>query len=77
MNSMRGFTDQMLNVLVSLSTNEDIPGFPTTRATLNRIQNTALDRVLIALELSLEGALEEKRNRFRLTIGLEISEGRV
>ena len=71
-NSMRGFTDQTLSALVSLSTNEDIPGFPTTPATLNRMQNATLDRVLTALELNLEGALEEKRSRLRLALGLKI-----
>ena len=71
-NSMVAFSDRELTALVNPSTSQNIPDFPRTAATLSRMTNAAVNRVLLGLELSTEGSLEDKRDRIRVAIGMRI-----
>jgi hypothetical protein len=69
---MRGFSDQELYPLVNSSTANPIPSFPRTPAILNHTTNAVIDQILVALALSIDGTLEEKRVRLRIAIGLKV-----
>jgi hypothetical protein len=70
---MVGFSDRELAALVNTTTAENIQGFPRTAATLDRMSSAAADRVLLALGLSTNGTLEEKRDKIRVAIGLKLN----
>jgi len=71
-NSRVAFVDRSLAILVNPSTGENIPNFPNTGADLSRMQTAAVNRVLAGLGLPVDGELDDRRNRIRIAIGLQI-----
>ena len=66
------FADRRLSVLINSATGEDIANFPDTPGSLSRLQTASVERILLALEESTGGTLEEKRDRLRQAIGMKI-----
>lgn len=71
-NSMVDDADRRLAALVDANTGGKIPDFPRTAAVLNRMSSVAVNQVLLALRVDLDGGLEERRNRLREAIGLRV-----
>ena len=69
---MVAFADRELTALVNTRTSENIPDFPPTAAHLSRMSSAAVNRVLLALGLSTDGGLENRRDTLRIAIGMRL-----
>jgi hypothetical protein len=66
------YADRKLAPLVNSLTGEDIENFPNIATSLGRMHGTTINRILLALEYSTAGSVEERRDRLREAIGLKI-----
>ena len=63
--------DGQLSPLRNVATNELIDQFPTTPRAIRGMPSAALDTVLRALGMEIDGRIEQKRQRLRVQIGLK------
>jgi hypothetical protein len=59
-----------LSLLHNVATNEPIDQFPATPGAIKDMPAAALNTVLSALGMEINGGLEQKRQRLRVQIGL-------
>ncbi|KAI5843313.1 hypothetical protein DFP73DRAFT_551512 [Morchella snyderi] len=52
--------------------NAAIPNFPATNAQIRLMNDTAVNNLLIAFGLPVDGTIDDRRNRFRQHIGLTV-----
>jgi hypothetical protein len=63
--------DGQLSHLRNVATNELIDQFPATPRAIRGMPSAALDTVLRALGMEIDGRIEQKRQRLRVQIGLK------
>lgn len=63
--------DLQLSPLRNVATNELIDQFPATPRAIRGMPSAALDTVLRALGMEIDGRIEQKRLRLRVQIGLK------
>jgi hypothetical protein len=61
--------DERLTPFGAYASNEEIPGFPRTRAEIQGLNGNTIDPILAAVELPTIGAPSARRNRLAVHIG--------
>jgi hypothetical protein len=70
-NSTLTDADLQLSPLRNVATNELIDQFPATPRAIRVIPSAALDTVLRALGMEIDGQINQKRQRLRVQVGLK------